>query len=312
MGNPERRTPDGGQGGIKDALVSPVTAFPPLGYNMRSLLILAAVISTTYGSTFQDAALLANGSDSLHHLFSMWDEDGNDAISTEELRNIRDNLNLQRHLTDENIENVLNQIDMNKDRHISYEDVEGILVVGLTAMFDQALGAVDRDKNRQISLDEAKEFINNLDKNGEGRLSFGELGNELDADLRAIIKTIDKNNDNQVSFDEVKDTVTDMVQRVIKAVDRDGDEKISLEEMKNLANPDTLPDTVMKTIDENGDGQFTYNEFEKLVTDTDLLSTVNSAIDRLDNALNNGARAMAEWKTYASIVGFGIVMSMYL
>ena len=303
---------------------------------MRSLLFLAAVASTTFAAAFYDAvkdALLRPG-------FSALDKDGNDAISLEELSNMP---NLRGILNDEDIEAAFNPLDTNKDHHISYDDVDGILDLVLPQLFNEALNAADKDRNHQISFDEAKGFLKDIyeemdlralkrsvdqgngnnpgeigalaylermDKNGDGRLSSEEIGNEFDIYLRGTIKAFDKNNDNQVSLEEVKATVKDVVQKFIDALDRDGDDKISLDEIKYLANPDTLPNTIMKTIDENGDGQFTYNEFKKL-TDPDVLSTANDAIDRLDNALHSGASAVAEWKTCASIVGFGIVMSLY-
>ena len=121
---------------------------------------------------------------------------------------------------------------------------------------------VDRDNNGQLSLSEAKEALK-LAPRGPPRLSDGELTDQLDDLWPKLMKSLDKNNDDEISLDEVKDAVKDVVEEAIRAVDIDGDEKVSLEELKNVADPDTLPDTVMKIIDEDGDGHFSYAEFKE-------------------------------------------------
>ena len=297
---------------------------------LKSLILLATVISTTFPAPVNAAAArddydaLEDGI--LRALFSSvlvkLDTDGNEVISLEELRTLRDELQLQKYLDDEKVEEVLNQIDANKDHHISYEDLDIPLDMGLTSLFNRALSAVDRDDNRQVSWGEVEEYLKNrievgmglpgltedlgnhtdvaahiadvaaafsrLDKDGDGRLSIEELGDLHYVKWHESFKSFDRNGDDQISFDEFKAPIKDIVQRVIHVVDGDGDEKISLEEIKNLANPDTLPDTIMKTIDVNGDGQFTYSEFKELNTDPNHLKVINDALNRLDNALNNG------------------------
>ena len=125
---------------------------------------------------------------------------------------------------------------------------------------------VDRDNNGQLSLSEAKEALKLAGRpppRDPPRLSNGELTDQLDDLWPKLMKSLDKNNDDEISLDEVKDAVKDVVEEAIRAVDIDGDEKVSLEELKNIADPDTLPDTVMKIIDEDGDGHFSYAEFKK-------------------------------------------------
>jgi len=235
---------------------------------MKILLLLATVASlgaTAAFATFA-ATLDVADTDDLLEFFSYLDEDGDDAVSVEELTTLADELNLRTYLNDESIKSLFNRLDMNQDRHISYEDFDGLIGFFLNWMFQGVLSAVDRDYNGQLSLSEAKEALTSGTVTVNGlRVSNRKLTGKLDAEWPKLMQRFDKNNDYEISLDEVIDAVKDVVEKAIRAVDTDGDEKMSLEELKNVADPDTLPDRVMKIIDEDGDGQLSYAEFKKEV-----------------------------------------------
>ena len=275
--------------------------------------------------------------------FSQLDKDGDNSVSRMELYRQIDELNLHIYLNDGSVAVAFMALDKNKDHHIGYDDFD-MSIQGSINMMNAFMHTADKDKNGKLNLDEVKEVLktmheeidlhelkggeigdnpshakflaslNSQDKDGNGRLSFEEFTNELDSNWQESIKTLDKNNDHHVSPAEVKDAVSTIIQKTIWAVDKDGDDKISFEELKDLANPETLPNTIMKAFDENGDGHFSYNEYKNLENDKDPLNIINKVLDRLDNALGSSARSDrtgAEWKTYASIVACGFLMSWY-
>jgi len=229
---------------------------------MKILLLLATAASLGATAAFAD-----DFDDVLRTFFSYLDKDGDDAVSVEELTTLADELNLRTYLNDKSIKSLFNRLDTNQDRHISYEDFDGLIGLFLNRIFQGVLStgrSVDRDNNGQLSLGEAKEALTSGTVTvNDRRVSNGKLTGKLDAEWPKLMRSFDKNNDDEISLDEVKDAVKDVVEEAIRTVDTDRDEKMSLEELKNIVDPDTLPDTVMKIIDEDGDGQFSYAEFKK-------------------------------------------------
>ena len=78
---------------------------------------------------------LSDFDDVLRTFFSYLDKDGDDAVSVEELTTLADELNLRTYLNDESIKSLFNRLDTNQDRHISYEDFDGLIGLFLNRIF---------------------------------------------------------------------------------------------------------------------------------------------------------------------------------
>ena len=191
----------------------------------------------------------------------------------------------------------LSAVDRDGNRQISCGEVEAYLKnmyqvegIELPELTEEEFKVYDLGNRTDVAahIPDVAAAFSMQNKDGDGRLSNEELGDLHLVKWHESFKSFDNSGDDQIRLDEFKAPIKDIVHRAIHAVDRDREEKISHEDMKNLANPDTLPDTIMKTIGVNGEGQLTYSKLKKPNTDYNNLNDVNDALNHLDNTLNNG------------------------
>lgn len=118
-------------------------------------------------------------------------------------------------------------------------------------------GTVDSDEIKdvlvklgvEITGDEIKDIMANLDENGDGVMDFNEFVQMMDrrlsinsqyAEIEQTFKVFDKNGDGKITFDELKEVLTALGEEVtdkdvmdmIKEADLNGDGAIDFEEFK--------------------------------------------------------------------------------
>ena len=137
---------------------------------------------------------------------------------------------------------------------------------------------------------EYKESFKLFDKNGDGKISPGELGdlmtsmgtNPSEAKIQAkhMINEVDINRDGSVDFDEFctmmerkkkQTNLKDEIRSAFRVFDKDGNGFISPDELRGammtlkIDLTDKELDALIETADTNGDGQLDYEEFAALM-----------------------------------------------
>ncbi|VDI64645.1 Hypothetical predicted protein [Mytilus galloprovincialis] len=185
----------------------------------------------------------------LREAFKVFDKDGSGSISKAELKLVMENLGEK--LTGEEI--------------------------------DEMMAEADKDGNGEIDYEEFKEAFSLFDKDGDGTISAIELGvimrslgqNLSDQELKNIISEVDVDGNGIIDFQEfltmmakkTKDTDSEEeIREAFKVFDNDGNGTISSNDLRQIMTtfgdklPDDEIDAMIKEADSNGDGQINYIE----------------------------------------------------
>ncbi|XP_035693466.1 calmodulin-like protein 1 [Branchiostoma floridae] len=217
----------------------------------------------------------------LREAFKVFDKDGNGFISAAELRHVMTNLGEK--LTDEEVDEMIREADVDGDGQVNYEDVfdpETFLLI-IKAMADQLT-------EEQIS--EFREAFELFDKDGNGSIDAGELGTVMkslgqkptETELQDMINEVDTDGDGTIDFTEFLTMMTqkmkdmhkeDELRDSFKVFDKDGNGVISAEELRQVMTnlgeklTDEEVDEMIREADLDGDGQVNFEEFVRMMND---------------------------------------------
>ncbi|KAH3713110.1 calmodulin-beta-like [Dreissena polymorpha] len=146
-------------------------------------------------------------------------------------------------------------------------------------------------KDRKQFEKDVKNMFDQMDKNGNGKVSKEEMGKLLRSmgvqmtgeELEAAMKKIDTNKDGQISYSEFKTFVMrqfhessgskeDQIRQVFRMIDRDDNGYIQKAEIRRAVKAlgETLTNAeledMMREADLNNDGKINYEEFVKMWT----------------------------------------------
>lgn len=181
-----------------------------------------------------------------------------------------------------------------------------------------------------ISQEETKELTKvfiNLDKNGDGRLSYLEIlegysllyGEILGENITAkIFSALGKTKDSFISYEEFitgsmdrKNIITDKkLEAAFRLFDKNGDGFISPEEIKSVLGKRSKKDDnywleIVKEVDLNGDGEISLEEFKSLMLKVLDWTSVNkeNEQEKVGNSKNESKKMIIEaaLKRYSSI-----------
>ncbi|KAG8919349.1 calmodulin-like 3, partial [Tulasnella sp. 417] len=136
------------------------------------------------------------------------------------------------------------------------------------------------------TIEEIKKAFSLFDKDGNGSISIGELGNAMrslgrnptDVELQEMIDHADIDGTGTIDLEEflmmavtqMKDNEPEeVIRQTFKAFDKDGDDSINAAELRQIMAAigqqlsDTEVNEMMRAADINGDGLINYEEFVK-------------------------------------------------
>lgn len=134
-------------------------------------------------------------------------------------------------------------------------------------------------------IKEARDIFQELDENGDGKLSREELLNgykkfipvkSAEALVDKIMKEVDSDNSGFIDYNEFLKAAVDIqtfaspqyLQSAFNLFDKDSSGKISIEELKIVLGQDRDPevfDEIIKQVDKNGDGEIDIDEFAAIL-----------------------------------------------
>ncbi|KAJ3679868.1 hypothetical protein LUZ60_016146 [Juncus effusus] len=134
-------------------------------------------------------------------VFDLIDSNGDGKISSAELRKLMISLGHEKSTSQEEVEGMVKELDLNGDGQIDFEEFSQAVTCGGAKGDHEALAEAfevfDRDKNGLISARELRRVLVGL---GHGKCSL--------RDCRLMIRGVDKNGDGMVDFDEFKSMMT--------------------------------------------------------------------------------------------------------
>ncbi|XP_060135742.1 calmodulin-like protein 5 [Zootoca vivipara] len=212
--------------------------------------------------------------------FSLFDKDGDGAITTKELGTVMRSLG--HNPTEAELQSIIDKVDANGSGTVDF------------AEFLSLMAKQSRDSD---SEEEIREAFRVFDKDGNGYISTAELrhvmtnlGEKLtDEEVDEMIKEADVDGDGRVNYEEFvrvmmekerryREAELSVVKEAFTHFDTDGDGVITSSElgevMRSLEHvlvslrerfTDEKVEEMMKQVDANSDGKVTYEEFEKLM-----------------------------------------------
>nr|XP_034984512.1 calmodulin-like protein 3 [Zootoca vivipara] len=216
--------------------------------------------------------------------FSLFDKDGDGAITTKELGTVMRSLG--HNPTEAELQSIIDKVDANGSGTVDF------------AEFLSLMAKQSRDSD---SEEEIREAFRVFDKDGNGYISTAELrhvmtnlGEKLtDEEVDEMIKEADVDGDGRVNYEEFvrvmmekerryREAELSVVKEAFTHFDTDGDGVITSSElgevMRSLEHvlvslrerfTDEKVEEMMKQVDANSDGKVTYEEFEKLMVARD-------------------------------------------
>ncbi|GAY33419.1 hypothetical protein CUMW_007130 [Citrus unshiu] len=216
----------------------------------------------------------------LKEAFRVFDKDQNGFISAAELRHVMTNLGEK--LTDEEVDEMIREADVDGDGQINYEEFVKVMM----ANHEEAMKMADQLTDDQIS--EFKEAFSLFDKDGDGCITTKELGtvmrslgqNPTEAELQDMINEVDADGNGTIDFPEflnlmarkMKDTDSEEeLKEAFRVFDKDQNGFISAAELRHVMTnlgeklTDEEVDEMIREADVDGDGQINYEEFVKVM-----------------------------------------------
>ncbi|XP_048259366.1 calmodulin-like protein 12 [Haliotis rufescens] len=207
--------------------------------------------------------------------FAVFDKDQNGYISAAELRHVMTNLG--ERLTDDEVEEMIREADMDGNGLIKYQyQILWCLVVARMSEKQKA---------------EYQEAFDLFDKDGDGTITTAELGDVIrslggevtESQLADIVKEVDTNKNGKIEFIEFATMMADTVEeqqsdsemlRAFKVFDKDNNGFISKSELRQVmvsleghkVTEQEINEMIIEA-DVDGDGRINYEEFVRMITE---------------------------------------------
>ncbi|KAI3678645.1 hypothetical protein L6452_37946 [Arctium lappa] len=154
----------------------------------------------------------------IHHLFQMFDHNGDGKITIHELFMYLENLGI--HVPEDDLEHMVDHIDADDDGSVNMEEFRGLFETimeewdeeeGVGEVFDEYYETIMEERDEEEDIREA---FNVFDKNGDGFISADELRCVLTSlglrqgrtieDCWIMIETVDEDGDGLVDYREFR------------------------------------------------------------------------------------------------------------
>ncbi|CAE7835049.1 unnamed protein product [Symbiodinium sp. CCMP2592] len=201
--------------------------------------------------TTKETAVDTDTEEELIEAFKVFDRDGNGFISAAELRHVMTNLGEK--LTDEEVDEMIREADVDGDGQINYEEFVKMMMAKCQTKLDRGVRfrCFGLASAREEQIAEFKEAFSLFDKDGDGTITTKELGtvmrslgqNPTEAELQDMINEVDADGNGTIDFPEflslmarkMKDTDTEEeLIEAFKVFDRDGNGFISAAELRHV------------------------------------------------------------------------------
>ncbi|XP_060063077.1 uncharacterized protein LOC132543579 [Ylistrum balloti] len=219
----------------------------------------------------------------LNEAFKVFDRDGNGLISAAELRHVMTNLGEK--LTDEEVDEMIREADVDGDGHVNYEGKYNFMFQMLMDKYDMTLVQIKVEFMTCFLsvLTEMRDVFKIFDQDGDGVITEQELGivlNSLgeslsDSDLHDMMLEVDEDGNGEIDFPEflsmmsrrMKDRGSkEDLQEAFRVFDLDGDGFITADELRHAMTSmgEKLTDEEVEEMiidaDADGDGRINYIE----------------------------------------------------
>nr|XP_028602731.1 calmodulin-like protein 1 isoform X2 [Podarcis muralis] len=225
----------------------------------------------------------SDSEEEIREAFRVFDKDGNGYISTAELRHVLTNLGEK--LTDEEVDEMIKEADVDGDGRVNYEDSCNPTSVIFVRSKEEAMA--EHLSEEQIA--EFKEAFLIFDKDGDGAITTKELGtvmrslgqNPTEAELKEMIDKLDADGNGTVDFPEFLSLMARKIQNsdgeeeirnAFRVFDKDGNGYVSAAELRHIMTKlgekltDEEVEDMIKEADVDGDGQVNYEEFLRIMS----------------------------------------------
>ncbi|KAL4237342.1 hypothetical protein ACF0H5_002060 [Mactra antiquata] len=261
----------------------------------------------------------AESEDDIREAFKVFDTEGKGYISSVELRNVMSNLGEK--ITDEEVDEMMREADMDGDGTIDYEEYKEAFSLfdkdGDGTITTKELGTVMRSLGQNPTEAELEDMIREVDADDSGTIDFAEFismmaRNQKNADpdeeMREAFRVFDKDGNGVISAAELRHVMTNLgekltdeeVDEMVREADSDGDGQIDYEAEKYYFIPEFKE--AFSLFDKDGDGTITTKELGTVMrslgqnpTEAELQDMINEV-----DADGNGTIDFPEFLTMMS------------